>query len=569
MSSSPAELLAAVIVDELARCGVREACLAPGSRSAPLAHALYEDSRIRLHVRIDERSASFLALGLAKADRRPAIVVGTSGTAAANFYPAVIEAHHARVPLIVVTADRPQELRETGANQTIDQTKMFGDVVRWWVDVHSDLHPSAGVHWRSVASHVWQRALGSPMGPVHMNVSLRDPLVGDSAGLPVDMAGRPGRKPWQTVSTGPAGAPDRVVEQLGERMSATEKGLVVAGAADIDPAPLTELARAVGWPILAEPVSGLRSSEMAVSTYDALLRAPVWMEGHRPDLVLRVGKIAASKALLGWLDASVPQVLLDADAQWLDPTRAIEEIVRAEPSVVAEQLVKTIGPRRDSAWAADWTAADRHARAVIDEILDEHTEPTEPRIARDLADLLPSNGTLLAGSSMPVRDLDSFMRTRPGLRVVGNRGASGIDGFVSTAIGVALATPGRVAALAGDLSMLHDAGGLGTLGGPSPDLDFVVLNNDGGGIFSFLPQAKRARSFETLFGTPHGLDFSRLARLYGCAHALLQSADDLGPMLDERSGGLRLIEARTNRQDNVELHRRIWAAVREAVDAQQ
>jgi 2-succinyl-5-enolpyruvyl-6-hydroxy-3-cyclohexene-1-carboxylate synthase len=564
MSATPSETLAAVLVDELARCGVTEACLAPGSRSAPLALALHADPRIRLHVRIDERSASFLAVGLARASGRPAIVASTSGTAAANFHPAVIEADHARVPLIVMTADRPPELRDTGANQTIDQTKLFGDAVRWWSEVHTELHPGAGAFWRSVASHAWQRAYGAPRGPVHLNVSLREPLVGDGGAPEMEIEGRPDGRPWQIVTSGPVPAPDTIVEEMAARISRTERGLIVAGDVQVDPGPVASLARAAGWPVLAEPISDLRSFDMSISTYDGLLRSS-WGSAHRPDLVIRIGKSVTSKALLKLLDSSVEQVLVDTEAAWLDPTRSIGEIVRADPGLFAGQLVKALDARTESDWPTVWLEAEGRARRTIDEILDRGHEPSEPRIARDLADLLPGGATLVAASSMPVRDLDSFMRVRPGLRVTGNRGASGIDGFVSTAIGVALGSAGPVAALAGDLSMLHDAGGLATLGGPRPDLSFVVLNNDGGGIFSFLPHAQRTDTFEQLFGTPHGLDMSRLASLYECEYSLLTSADDLAAVLNGSPGGIRIIEARTNRTKNLELHRQIWEAVDRAL----
>jgi 2-succinyl-5-enolpyruvyl-6-hydroxy-3-cyclohexene-1-carboxylate synthase len=555
-----AEILASVIVDELVRCGVREACVAPGSRSGPLARAFNDAAGIRVHVRIDERSASFLALGMAKSSRIPAVAVSTSGTAAANFLPAVIEAERARVPLIVITADRPPELRGTGANQTIDQTKLYGDTVRWWAEVHSDMHPEAGVHWRSVASHLWQRACGSPQGPVHLNVSLREPLTGGDHD-PTVSAGRPGGRPWHAISEGPRPAPDSIVDRLASLASETEKGLIVAGDCDLDPTSIASLARCTGWPLLAEPTSGLRGSERAISTYDALLRAPSWADRHRPDFVLRIGNIGASKALLGWLDPTVDQVLVDVDGEWLDPSRSIAEILRADPSIFAEQLVKALDTRAETSWSSSWMRAEGSARRVIDEILDTIQEPTEPRIARDLADAMAPDGIIVAASSMPVRDLDSFMRVQPGVRIIANRGASGIDGFPSTAIGVALSGSRPAAALSGDLSMLHDVGGLVTLDGPIPDLNFVVLNNNGGGIFSFLRQSGDAAAFERLFGTPHGLDFARLAALYGCGYSLLQSADELVPTLSALSEGLGVVEVRTDRARNVELHKRIWRAV--------
>jgi 2-succinyl-5-enolpyruvyl-6-hydroxy-3-cyclohexene-1-carboxylate synthase len=559
VSPTAAEDLASVIVDELARCGVREACLAPGSRSGPLAQALNDAAGIRVHVRIDERSASFLALGTAKSSGIPAVAVSTSGTAAANFLPAVIEADRARVPLIVITADRPPELRGTGANQTIDQTKLYGDAVRWWAEVQSDMHPGAGVHWRSVASRLWQRACGTPRGPVHLNVSLREPLTGGDHDLTVS-AGRPGSRPWHAISEGPRPAPDSIIDRLASLASRTEKGLIVAGDCDLDPTSIAALARCTGWPLLAEPTSGLRSSELAISTYDALLRVPSWADRHRPDFVLRIGNVGTSKALLGWLDVTVDQVLLDVDGEWLDPSRSIAETLRADPSIFAEQLVKALDARSETSWSSSWMRAEGNARRVIDEILDAIQEPTEPRIARDLADAMAPDGTIVAASSMPVRDLDSFMRVQPGLRIVANRGASGIDGFPSTAIGVALASSRPAAALSGDLSMLHDVGGLATLDGPIPDLNFVVLNNNGGGIFSFLRTSDDA-AFERLFGTPHGLDFERLAALYGCGYSLLQSADELVPTLSALSEGIGVVEVRTDRARNVELHKRIWRAV--------
>jgi 2-succinyl-5-enolpyruvyl-6-hydroxy-3-cyclohexene-1-carboxylate synthase len=561
VSPTPAETLATVVVDELARCGVREACLAPGSRSGPLARALDEAGDIRVHVRIDERSASFLALGMAKSTGNPAVAVSTSGTAAANFFPAVVEADRARVPLILITADRPPELRATGANQTIDQTKLYGGGVRWWAEVQSDTYPDAGVHWRSVVSHLWQRAYEGPRGPVHLNVSLREPLAGDSD-APSDTGGRAGGRPWHAISEGPRPAPDSIVDRFASLASQTERGVIVAGDCDLDPAPIAELARYTGWPLLAEPTSGLRSSELAISTYDALLRVSSWAHDHRPDFVLRLGNVGASRALLEWLDATVNQLLVDADGEWLDPTRSVAEILRADPSVVAEQLVKALDTRSETSWSTSWKRAEVRARLIIDEILDSIREPTEPRTARDLADFMAPGGTIVVASSMPVRDLSSFMRVQPGLRVIANRGASGIDGFPSTAIGAALAESRPAAALAGDLSMLHDIGGLATLDGPTPDLNFVVLNNNGGGIFSFVRQSEDAAVFERVFGTPHGLDFARVAALYGCGYSLLQSADELEPTLRALSDGLGVVEVRTDRARNAELHRQIWQAVK-------
>jgi 2-succinyl-5-enolpyruvyl-6-hydroxy-3-cyclohexene-1-carboxylate synthase len=562
--------LAKSVVDELAQGGVTEACIAPGSRSAPLAMALHDDDRIRLHVRIDERSASFLALGIGKASGNPALVVSTSGTAAANFHPAVLEAHHGRVPLIVLTADRPPELRGTGANQTIDQTKLFGDAVRFWSEVGPETDIKGVRFARFIAAQACEIVRVAPRGPAHLNVAFREPLVPDESIRSDGDGGRLETRPTHRTIGHSNHLSDPAMEGIAGQINSTTRGLIVAGDADFDLAPVLALAQVTGWPVLAEPQSGLRSSPSAISTYDALLRCPVWAAGHRPDFVLRVGKMGLSKNLLAWLDSDIEQMLIDEHPEELDPTRSIRTFVRANPGALAEQLSKSVAERGSTTWTDEWITAEKQARSVIDELLDSHEEPTEPRIARDLSDLLPAGSTLVAASSMPVRDVDSFMRAGKPIRVLANRGVSGIDGFVSTSIGIALAGHRRVAALAGDLSMIHDAGGLATLEGPTPDLVFVVVNNDGGGIFSFLPQAKWTESFDRLFGTPHGLDFGRLAELYGCGYARLESATQLKPALaDARSyGGIFLIEARTDRTENHALHLDIWSAVRRTLGEQ-
>ena len=567
---TPAPLLAAVLVDELARAGVTDACLSPGSRSAPLAVALFDDDRIRLHVRHDERSAAFLAIGLARATHRPVPVVCTSGSAVANLHPAVVEADAARVPLLLLTADRPPELRGTGANQTIDQIKIFGSAVRWFCEVGAPDQPQVQ-YWRSVASRACSEsrgAVGGPAGPVHLNLAFREPLV-PAAGEVVDGAieSRPDGGGW-TVAADAARTPaPSDVAWLTEHIQATERGLLVVGDTDTDPRPLRRLAEAAGWPVLAEPQSGVRAGPSAITTYDHLLRDAPFAAAHDPDLVVIVGKLGLSKALLSWLSPDIAQVLIDRDGAWTDPNRTVRRIIAADPAAMAAAVVDDLLERPVSRWLASWRDAERTATAALDQVLDGDPGLSEPRVARDLAALLPGGAALVVASSMPVRDLALFMRPREGLRVLANRGASGIDGFVSTALGVAAGSDGPTFALAGDLSVLHDQNGF--LPGPTsrPDLVMVVLNNDGGGIFSFLPQAQLPAGYETLFGTPHGIDFARLAQLHGLGHRRVDRAEAFPDAVlgAGAEGGIQLVEIRTARAANVDLHRRLEAAVVQAL----
>lgn len=561
---------ARALVDEWARSGVRHAALAPGSRSAPLALALAADDRIRLHVHLDERSAAFFALGTAKASGQPAVVVCTSGTAAANFHPAVVEAHHARVPLIVCTADRPPELRDTGAGQTIDQHGLFGGTVRWRFDPGPpDDHLGAGDEWRAVAARAVAEALGPPGGPVHLNLPFREPLVPTGAPL-VDAPGRAGGAPWTTVAR-PQRVPDReTVERLVDAIGKSRRGILVAGwGAHVPSALVTEFTRAAGWPVLADPLSGVRSGPNAVSMYDAMLRVEEFAASHRPDLVLRLGAPVTSKATNRWLGRDVEQWVVDPDRAWLDPQRAATHVLAVDGAALLGAVAGSLGPPAPTAWLEGWYEAERRARRAVDATLDGSEELFEGRIARDVVAALPSDSTLMVASSMPVRDVEAFAAPRDGLQVLANRGVNGIDGFTSTVLGVAAATNGPVAALVGDLCFLHDSNAL--LGAAQRGLDatFVVIDNDGGGIFSFLPQAESAHAehFETLFGTPHGIDLAALAAVHQIPVVEAEKADQLVPALlhAQEAGGVRVVLARTDRAENVLAHREALTAVAAAI----
>jgi 2-succinyl-5-enolpyruvyl-6-hydroxy-3-cyclohexene-1-carboxylate synthase len=595
---------ALTLVDELARAGVTDACLAPGSRSAPVALALAEHPGIRVHVHLDERSAAFFALGAAKRSGRAVVALCTSGTAAANFHPAVLEADLARVPLLVLTADRPPELRGTGANQATDQLKLFGSAVRWFCEAGVPAEePGAGRYWRSLASRAWAEATGPPAGPVHLNLAFADPLVppaveGEARLAGEPMEGRAGGAPWTATPAGVRSAAPSDVAELAEAVRANPRGLLVAGwGADLDLAAVDAFAAAAGWPVLADPLSGARRGTAAISTYDGLVRAPRFAAAHRPSLVVRVGGAPTSKALTAWLDESIPQVLVDPSEGWADPARAasLRLIADASDLLAATAAVLTddgpgpeggsgarpaqgassgarptpgtgVTPFGDptSPWLREWLEAERLAREAIDGLLDEWAEPFEGRVARDLVGWVPAGGTLVVGSSMPVRDLDAFARPREGLRFVANRGLSGIDGFVATTLGVAAAGDEPVVALCGDLTLLHDASSLLGAAGRSRGAVLVVVDNDGGGIFSFLPQAQLPGDlFEPLFGTPHGLDLTVLAAAARVPARVVEKAADLVPALDAAldGGGTQLVVVRSDRAGNLARHRAVTEAV--------
>ncbi|MBX6766418.1 MAG: 2-succinyl-5-enolpyruvyl-6-hydroxy-3-cyclohexene-1-carboxylic-acid synthase [Actinomadura rubrobrunea] len=549
---NPATALATVLVDELVRCGMTDAVLAPGSRSAPLALALHEAAvagRLRLHVRIDERSASFLALGLAKRSGRPAAVVCTSGTAAANFHPAVIEAHQSGVPMIVLTADRPPELRDTGANQTIDQIKLYGTAARWSCELGvPENRPGMVAYWRSVTSRAWALAQAPQPGPVHVNLAFREPLIPDGDDSWCEPLDGDATGAWTKVR---ASTPGSVLH-----VPPTRRGVLVVGDGAVNVKRYVAAASMAGWPVLSEPSGNARYGDNAMSAHHFLLGVPEFVERHRPEVVVTLGKPSLSRPLLSLLRRAEEHIVLAPDlSRWPDPVRSATQVA---------QDVEIPVLSGDDGWLRSWRRADRAAAAAVDAVLDDSPQVTEPRLARDLVAALPSGSLLFSSASMPIRDLDQVMRPRRGVRVLSNRGASGIDGLVSTAMGAALAHSGRSYALLGDLAFLHDQNGL--ILGPDerrPDLAIVVVNNRGGGIFSLLPQASLDGPFERVFGTPHGVDLEHVAAAYGVPYRLLESAADLPKAI--AGDGLRIVEARTDRDANAALHAAMRKAAHKAV----
>ena len=559
---NPATALARVLADELIRCGVTEAVIAPGSRSAPLALALHADPRIRVHVRIDERSAGFLALGLGKISGHPAALVCTSGTAAANLHPAVAEAAHAHVPLVVLTADRPPELRGTGANQVIDQLGLYGSAVRFFAEVGTPVaEPGMVGYWRSVAARAVQVAVNQA-GPVHLNIGFREPLVpGGDPDWPEPLDGRAGGQPWTRVDR-PARTPSSLPELYPEL---PERGAVVVadGGTGADADAAVQLAEAAGWPVLSEPTGNARRGPNAVSTYPLLLATEPFAARYRAQLAITVGKPGLSRSLLGWLRSAERHVVVDPHPDWADPTRSADRVVAAMP-------VLGVGHRHEAAarpmtgWLAGWRRAEAVARATIDSLLDGTDRLTEPGLARELGRLAPADSLLFVGSSKPIRDFEAQLRPDLLAHVVANRGASGIDGCVSSAVGAALAWQsaggGPAYAVLGDLAYLHDRNGL--VLGPDearPDLCVIVLDNDGGGIFSLLPQAG-IEGFERVFGTPHRADLAADAAVTGIPVAEVATTAELAGAI-KPAAGLRLVRVRTDRAAETELQHRLHAAV--------
>lgn len=562
MTATDSYLLLRAFCDELARCGLSDACTSPGSRSTPLVLSLVREERIRCWSHIDERCAGFFALGAAKATGRPVAVTCTSGTAAANLAPAVYEAREARVPLIVLTADRPPELRDVGAGQTIDQLKLYGGAVKWFAELDLADSSPARQHWmRGLACRAYWTALDGRPGPVHLNVPLREPLVLSEPLAPAD-DGRPDGAPWVRREAAAPGAPARLPDL-------PARGIVVAGRHEREPelaGAIAAFAERTGYPLLADPLSGARRGGASIDHYDFLLRDAAFCAEHAPDLVIRVGDLPTSKPLRTWLAdrPEADQVALDAESAWQDPASALSLVLTGDPARTLEAMAADVQP--DPGWLAAWRTRDALAAQAIAASLGD--ELSEPAVAAALGRWLPPEATLFVASSMPVRDVESFLAARDrGPRVLSNRGANGIDGTVSSAFGAAAAGEGPVVLLLGDVALAYDIGGLLAARRLGLAMTIVLLNNDGGGIFHFLPVAGETDAFEPHVATPHGLDYAHAAALYGCRHQLVQTLGDLQTALEQtlRSGTTTILEVRSDRVENLALHRRVADAVQAAL----
>jgi 2-succinyl-5-enolpyruvyl-6-hydroxy-3-cyclohexene-1-carboxylate synthase len=555
-SADVAATFCATLVDEWIRLGVRTAVLCPGSRSTPLALALASRPELSLHVFHDERSGAFAALGAALATGVPAVLACTSGTAAVNFHPAIVEADHAHVPMIVCTADRPPELQGVGAPQTIDQHGLFGSSVRWGHDP-GVADGAAASGWRRVASEAYATSLSPVPGPIHLNLPFREPLVGVAGPLPPADPGDP--------------SPDSIFHLEHEDVMALEsvaacgRGVILAGWGVDVPDAVTSLAVRLGWPVLADPRSGIRATDGAVVVRhaDPMLRHAPTAARFRPDAVLRLGEPPSSKVVNAWVASSGAKVVsVTPTGRIIDPDQVVSRHIAALPSTVCIALARG---ESDDEWLSDWASASAAAEHALNAALASTVGLSEPLVARTVAGGVPEGALLVVSSSMPVRDLEWFGGEVRAIRTLSNRGVNGIDGVTSTAIGVALANGGTVVLLTGDVAFLHDSSALAGLAARGADVRIVVVDNGGGGIFSFLPQASTldTQQFERLFGTPHSSDLVGLARAHGVRASDACSSDELLSALATR--GPSVVRVRGDRVANVAEHDRLHAAVAEVL----
>ncbi len=598
-------------VDELRRSGLQHAVICPGSRSTPLALVLASTPAIRCWMHIDERSAAFFALGLAKRLNQTVALLCTSGTAAANFLPAIAEAYLTHVPLLVLTADRPPELREVGAPQAIDQQRLYGTHVKWFMESALPEATNPALRYiRTLACRALAQTQNVPAGPVHLNMPLREPLtpapIANQPLPPVETReqlawhGRPDDQPYVQVSsyTQNSLAADSACEELVAALNDTPHGLILVGP-QTDPALaaiLLRLAQKTSYPILADPLSQLRgkggAEELVISSYDAFLHSERFLARYQPQLILRFGAMPTSKPVLLYLKqyASCPQIIVDPHHGWEEPTQLATRIFYAEALDFCVALLKKLDEQdkpgdsevrlslrerqaleKRRNWAAAWQEAERSTRAALSMACANFSELFEGRVFGELAQLLPDHSLLYTGNSMPIRDMDTFFWPDAlKVRCLGNRGANGIDGVISSALGASAAGgPDEPAVLViGDLSFFHDLNGL--LAARMHDLHLVIvlINNDGGGIFSFLPQAAYPEHFEQLFGTPTGLDFRLIVTMYGGRFQHITSWEtfrlELQTSLRER--GLHVLELPTERASNVLMHRQLWQVVEQALE---
>ena len=554
-SAATTATFCATLVDEWLHCGVRHAVVSPGSRSTPIALEIANRQEIEMHIFHDERSAAFAALGIAKASGVPAILVCSSGTAAVEFHPAVVEAHHSETPILICTADRPAELQGVGAPQTIDQQNLYGVAIRKFVN--AEVADDSESHtWRHIARDLFATSLGDVQGPVHLNLRFREPLMGFATNLPP-------RSASDAVITKKVALPSsRSLRKLNKALE-SEKGLIIAGPENYRVESILRLAENLGWPIVADPRSGTRvPNKLVVAGADAILRDEDFSKRLRPDVVLRFGTLPASKVVNSWLSGSgANQVVITTTPSLTDPDRQcslhivsdIDELCAGLVSVHSKESVR----KRSLSWLDKWVAAEDSAQKAINAALADEPGLTEPGVARAIYALVPEASHLVVSSSMPIRDVEWFGAPRNGLRVHANRGANGIDGVVSTAVGVALATRQPTTLLIGDIALLHDVNGLINLASRKIDLRIVVIDNNGGGIFSFLPQAQALdeAKFEKIFGTPHDANIKMLAQAHQINTHELTNISDLAEVLSQR--GPWLARVVTDRHENVKVHERI------------
>ncbi|WP_379965209.1 2-succinyl-5-enolpyruvyl-6-hydroxy-3-cyclohexene-1-carboxylic-acid synthase [Ectobacillus sp. sgz5001026] len=561
-------------VDELAYLHVRDVVISPGSRSTPLALLMAEHADITTYLHVDERSAAFFALGMAKAKKQPVVLLCTSGTAAANYFPAVCEAFHSRVPLLVLTADRPHELRDVEAPQAMNQIELYGSFVKKSFELA--LPESSDKMYRYIRSSAKRAIMLSkdvPNGPVHLNFPIREPLLPDFS-LP-DIWNKGKVSSLEMDETSIRVPSKHYVETLANRLSYLDKGIIVCGDQN-DPLlaqAVTELARTLQYPILADSLSQLRcgyhDKTFIIDCYDTFLRNESISSNWKPDVVIRLGAMPVSKALSQFIskqDAAL-HITVDEAVAWRDPGRITNEMIHANETQFCKELAEKTKEKRESNWIRSWKminqVSKKHLLAVQD---DEH--PFEGKVITEVAHLLPDKGALFLSNSMPIRDADTFLLNEDKeLTIYANRGVNGIDGVISTALGTSISSEPLVLVI-GDLAFYHDLNGLLAAKLHQLNATIVIVNNDGGGIFSFLPQHEQQKHFETLFGTPLGLDYEHVVKMYGGTFSRPQSWQQFREYVKDGIAlqGLHVIEWRTDRESNMRMHRDLWTTISKEID---
>ncbi|MBS4173904.1 2-succinyl-5-enolpyruvyl-6-hydroxy-3-cyclohexene-1-carboxylic-acid synthase [Bacillus sp. FJAT-49736] len=559
-------------IQELVTSGVEDVVISPGSRSTPLAMLIAEHPNLNYHVNIDERSAAFFALGMAKQTRKPVALLCTSGTAAANYYPAIIEAKISRVPLIVLTADRPHELRDIGAPQSIDQIHLYGKHVKWFAEMSiPDEHEELLYYVRTTASRAVNISLQAPAGPVHLNFPFREPLIPRLEPTPFEKV-KQSVKSSQGALVLPTGEMERICMELEKH----EKGLIICGVIDepgFTQAVLT-LSEKLGYPILADPLSQLRSGShngaTIIDNYDTILKAGTYMKELSPEVIIRFGGMAVSKPLTLFLKGlqNVVHYIVDSGSGWRDPIKMGTEMIHADETIFCDGLATIVRNPTNFKWLQLWQQLNEKTKNIVQLAVEDIQDLDEGKAVVELTKLLPSNSTLFVGNSMPIRDVDTFFHfNQKNIRVMANRGANGIDGVVSSAAGASVYAD-NLFLLIGDLSFFHDLNGLLAAKMHRLNITVIVINNNGGGIFSFLPQAGSSKNFEHLFGTPIDLEFEYAIKMYGGNYQKVMNWDEYRESINKaiKTPGLNVIEVPTNRERNVQIHRKIWDSVSQAKD---
>jgi len=557
----------AAFVEQLAHMGIQQVVVSPGSRSTPLAMIMAEHPALNIHVHIDERSAAFFALGIAKVSGKPVALVCTSGTAVANYYPAIVEAYYARVPLVVITADRPHELRDVGAPQAIDQLHMYGSYVKWFVDMALPEGSEQMIRYAEmVAARAVCVASSVPKGPVHINVPLREPLV-PKINEPLFSSSSSAR----AVYKGSKHLSEDMIDELYEQLHNVEKGVIVCGDLHVEgfSEAVVQLAEALQYPILADPLSSLRTGvhekRFIIESYDAMLKCESFMKRFAPDVVIRFGAMPVSKSLYIWLQhhKQTKQIVVDEAAQWRDPTLSLHTLVEANEVQFCYQLAERASTaNRSSQWVNEWKKMNEQAKRILLQAKEEE-DMFEGKVFIELCELLPDGATLFVGNSMPIRDADTFfMSSNKRIRLLANRGANGIDGVVSSALGASYVAQPLVLVI-GDLSFYHDVNGLLAAKLQKLHATIIVLNNNGGGIFSFLPQANERKHFERLFGTPTHLSFHHVVDMYDGHYEKVETWEHFRQALTNAFSRetLNVIEVPSSREYNVKIHQKLWKDV--------